>query len=297
LPPAVTRVRDRQSAGIFADLHTEKLKPEALAASAGQGKAWVTQNFKTENSDRRWTFYYLYGLERFMSLMELVEGTVDDNPGWYNAVFAYLQGTQKPNGSWESGFIPTPVDTAFGVLVLLRSMQKTIEKAALGEGILIGGKGLPKDLTNARMVDCQVVTPQMIRDVDDLLDLVNSAEDKEFDPKSLPGGVSLDVDLTKRTSQLERLREMVTNKDYAARLLAVKTLAKARELDNVPALIYALGDPDARIREEARDGLRFISRKFEGFGPGEADADKAKESVARWKAWYVSIRPDAEFLD
>ena len=188
--------------------------------------------------------------------------------------------------------------TAFAVLFLTRSSQKSIKKATLDEGLLVGGMGLPKDLTNARIQDGQVVTPQMVRDVDDLLELLNSAEDKEFDAKALPGGLSLDADLTKRTSQLERLRAMVTNENFDARLAAVKTLARSRELDNVPALIYALSDPDWRVVEAARDGLAFISRKFQGYGPPpQATVEQVQAAQAKWKQWYLAIRPDGQLMD
>jgi hypothetical protein len=65
-------------------------------------------------------------------------------------------------------------------------------------------------------------------------------------------------------------------------------------MDYAPTLIFALTDPDKRVVREARDGLRSISRNFEGFGPPDnfdvAERDKA---VERWKAWYAKVRPDA----
>jgi HEAT repeat protein len=91
---------------------------------------------------------------------------------------------------------------------------------------------------------------------------------------------------------------MVSDGDFHARFAAVKTLARARELENVPALIYALSDPDKRVMLEAREGLRFISRRFYGFGlpdnPSKAQVQTAQDN---WKAWYLSIRPDAELLE
>jgi hypothetical protein len=184
------------------------------------------------------------------------------------------------------------------VLFLTRSSQKSIKKATVDEGVLVGGMGLPKDLTNARIQDGQVITPQMVRDVDDLLELLNSTENKEFDAKSLPGGLSLDADLTKRTSQLERLRALVSNENFEARLAAVKTLARSRELDNVPALIYALSDPDWRVVEAARDGLCFISRNFQGYGPPpQATEQQVQAAREKWKQWYLAIRPDGQLLD
>jgi hypothetical protein len=91
---------------------------------------------------------------------------------------------------------------------------------------------------------------------------------------------------------------VVSGGAYESRLVAVKALARVRELDNVPLLIYALTDPDMRIVREADKGLRFISRKFDGVGlPEEPQPPNVKSAIAAWKAWYASIRPAAEFLD
>jgi hypothetical protein len=71
-------------------------------------------------------------------------------------------------------------------------------------------------------------------------------------------------------------------------------------------LIYALSDPDPATVLEARDGLRRISRKFDGFGPPEYPLDEGKAAVEdweikrrtaieEWKKWYLEVKPDAEF--
>ena len=83
----------------------------------------------------------------------------------------------------------------------------------------------------------------------------------------------------------------------------------------MPLLIYALTDPDWRVVKEARDGLRFFSRKFRGFGLDympriSPQATKAQREQAmtnwhnaqlkaqqEWKAWYLSVRPDGELLE
>ena len=83
-----------------------------------------------------------------------------------------------------------------------------------------------------------------------------------------------------------------------AKTLSVTTLAKTRELDYVTVLIFALTDPDPRVVWKARDGLRFTSRKFTGFGlPDQFSEQERRDVITQWKEWYLSIRPDAEFLD
>ena len=49
---------------------------------------------------------------------------------------------------------------------------------------------------------------------------------------------------------------------------------------------------------EARDGLRFISRKFYGYRlPDKPTEAQAQAAQAKWKEWYLAIRPDAELME
>jgi len=300
LPPALQKIEAEDTKKKrLVYLQATSTNAQQVARTTAAGNAWFDKHMSYDV--KKWTHYYMYAVERHRSFQELVEGKVVSEPAWYNDGVEYLQKTQQEDGSWRTeethGSGPL-VDTAFAMLFLTRSSQKSIRKATLDEGILIGGMGLPRDLTNARIQDGKVITPQMVRDVDDLLELLTSTEDKGFDATALPGGLSLDADLTKRTSQLERLRALVTNENYEARLAAVKTLARSRDLDNVPALIYALSDPDWRIVEAARDGLCFISRKFRGFGPPpQATEEQVQAARAKWKEWYLAIRPDGQLMD
>jgi len=110
--------------------------------------------------------------------------------------------------------------------------------------------------------------------------------------------LSLDDDIEKRTNQLVRLRDLVSNEDASIRQLTVKTLASVRELDNVPALIYAVTDPDQIVARSARDGLRLISRKFQGVGmPDNPTRDQQQAAAEEWKKWYLSIQPDGELIE
>ena len=80
--------------------------------------------------------------------------------------------------------------------------------------------------------------------------------------------------------------------------MAVRALGTARDLDSVPVLLYALTDPDVRVVQEADAALRFISRKFHGVGlPAEPTSDDLRQARQAWRAWYLSIRPNAELLD
>ena len=93
-------------------------------------------------------------------------------------------------------------------------------------------------------------------------------------------------------------------------MLAVKTLGKVRDLENVPVLLFALTDPDVRIVLEADKALRFVSRKFRGVGlPGDLEPPtndvkspagawpQVKAAQKAWKDWFLAIRPDAQLLE
>ncbi|MEX0612750.1 MAG: HEAT repeat domain-containing protein, partial [Pirellulales bacterium] len=91
-----------------------------------------------------------------------------------------------------------------------------------------------------------------------------------------------------------RLQQLVRGGEPEVRLLAVRALGRSGNFDYVPSLLYALTDPDPRIVLEARDGLRFISRKFDGFGPPDDFTEQQRyEAVDAWKKWYQSLRPTA----
>ena len=56
---------------------------------------------------------------------------------------------------------------------------------------------------------------------------------------------------------------------------------------------------------EARDALRFMSRKFEALGPeipeGTYEVDEfekaRRKAIEQWKAWYLSVRPEHVFQE
>jgi hypothetical protein len=66
-------------------------------------------------------------------------------------------------------------------------------------------------------------------------------------------------------------------------------------LDAVPTLLYALSDPDETATREARNALRFISRRLNGFGlPDVPSATEKAEAIEKWRNWYLQVRPEAE---
>jgi HEAT repeat protein len=185
--------------------------------------------------------------------------------------------------------------------MLVRSSRQTIGRVVtdLGRGVLLGGMGLPANTADLREHEGRIIEKPLAGTLDELLALIEKSNLPDLDRLAASAeAVTLDPDVVKRSGQITRLRALVSTDAFEPRLIAVKALARVRELDNVPILIYALTDPDLRIVREADQGLRFISRKFDGVGlPAEPKPADVKAAIAAWKAWYRSIRPNAEFLD
>ena len=270
----------------------------AVRQAMNLGNQWFQQNGGTEPTE--WEHYYMYAFERYRSFRELALGRSEREPAWYNDGFERLRRTQAKDGSWEGSDTPMTC-AAFSVLFLSRSSRRAIAKIVgdLGEGTLLGGMGLPPNTADIRERDGKVVETPLSGTVDELLRIIEDPSNPELARLAAnPDGIKLDSQVTKRSGQINRLRALVSAGEYQSRLVAVRTLGKVREMDNVPLLIYALTDPDVRIVLEADRGLRFISRKFAGVGlPAQPTQQQVRDAQALWKAWFTSIRPDAEFLD
>jgi len=279
--------------------------------SMADGNAWFAKNLTVKAAE--WKYYYLYGLERYMSFRELAEGQAEREPDWYNQAFDFLRRSQQPTGSWTGDSEGEAVGTCFAVLCLSRSTRKSIsvKLKALGDGVLLGGMGLPKNISDLQERNGKVVETPLGGSVEEILAIIEDPNNPELKRLAESGqSIPLDSDVTKRSGQVTRLRSLVSAGSYESRLVAVKTLGKVRDLDNVPVLLFALTDPDVRIVREADKVLRSISRKFRGVGlpddpqpPGndlKAPAGQwpqVKAAEKAWKNWYLSIRPDAELLD
>jgi HEAT repeat protein len=93
-----------------------------------------------------------------------------------------------------------------------------------------------------------------------------------------------------------RLQQLIRGGTPEVRVLATRAIGRTGNLDYVPTLLYALTDPEPRVVIEARNGLRFISRNFDGLGPPDNFTEQQRfEAIDNWKRWYKSIRPTAIF--
>ena len=287
LPDALKRVEEPGSKQA-PTLPSGDVNRQQLNECVERGRLWFDKNYSLDVHE--YQSYYLYSIERFKSFQEYLDGQNDESPAWYNEGVEKLIKTQGENGSWNdtSG---SPCATAFSILFLLRSTQKSIA-ASLGEGTLVGGRGLPSDLSKLKLRGGKLVVESKKTEVDQLLGMLDDSNSGSLDDLlDNPAALNVsDVD----AKDARRLQQVVKSGQAGARLMAVRALARLRDIEYAPTLIFALTDPDKRVVREARDGLRSVSRNFEGFGPSD-NFEEAERSTAveQWKAWYQSVRPDA----
>lgn len=287
--PAALRRADETGKKRKTTLPAGDVDKELLAKCVARGQAWFDKNMSAV-SDTEHKSYYLYSLERYKSFEEYIAGASEEEPDWYQKGYEYLKETQREDGSWTDAD-GQQCATAFAVLFLLRSTQQSI-KASLGEGTLVGGRGLPRDLSQVRLEGGRLVVKSEPTEVDQLLGMLDDSDSDALDAL-LDDPAALRVDNVS-PKDARRLQQVVRSGGPQARVLAVRALGKMRNLDYVPTLLYAMTDPDSRVVREARDALRLVSRRFEGFGLSDnfepAQRDRALD---KWKTWYRSVRPNA----
>ena len=240
----------------------------------------------------RYGIYRLYTMERYQSFREFRDGIEDEEPDWYQKGYEYLLKNQEENkpGVWSEG-CGDDADTAFAVLFLLRSTQKSL-RARIGQGVMLSGRGLPRNVSNAKIVGGKVVAEIDDVEIGGLLSLIEGDDaDRLDDLADNPTAIKVDT-LTR--DDLARLEQVLRNGSPSARAIAANALGKVSSLDHVPALLFAMTDPDRRVALAARDALRFTSRRPDGFGLKDDYSDSERYAVhQRWKRWYLSIRPNA----
>jgi hypothetical protein len=286
--PAALRPAGGQPDGAARHIRPQRTDIGKLGASIGGGHRWMEKNYEINFSIK--VYYYLYGLERYKSFQETIEGTMDESPSWYNDGYKFLAGDQKEDGSWQ-GYCGAECDTAFATLFLLRSTKKSLRRG-LGEGSLLSGRGLPTNLTRAKMRNGQLIVEQVHTKVDELLSMIDEKDEAVLDELARDPSQLVVEQVDERSAR--RLQQLVRGGEPEVRLLAVRALGRSGNLDYVPSLLYALTDPDPRVVLEARNGLRFISRSFQGYGPPDEFTEQQRyDALDKWKNWYKSIRPAA----
>ncbi len=289
--PSVLKRADAESNRSMRSLKGTGVDRERLLATIKRGQDWYDKEFTPRVFRKaKYPCYLLYSLERYKSFEELLSGNSPEEPDWYQKGYEFLKQRQLPTGGWNSAS-RKPCATSFAVLFLLRSTQKSI-KANLGQGTLIGGRGLSANLGRMKMRRGRLVTEETPTDIDKFLGMLDG-EGSEGLEALLNDPTALQVNNV-GPEQARRLQQLVKSGDPTGRILAVRALSKMRDLDYAPTLLYAMTDPDHRVVREARDGLRFVSRRFQGFGLSDNFNDSQRyNALDKWKTWYRRIRPNA----
>lgn len=298
LPPVFVPVEEREERSDKRPIPGVNL--ELWMRAVRDGQQWLSGKSLDTGM---YQFYHLYSIERMYSFKDKLDSAPSGAPRWYDEGVELLRRLQSEDGSWGTGRggiqSSGPVAaTAFGVLFLVRGTQLSVEGQEEREGILRGGRGLPTDSAEARVRGGRIVVPPITGEVEDLISMLEDEAGEKIERMlENPGTLSLRSVSGSGGEHSARLARIVRGgQSYKARIVAVRALSRQGNLDNVPVLIHALTDPDPRVVRAARDGLRLISRKFNGFGlSDEPSADELQSVIRNWKAWYKSVRPDAVF--
>ncbi|QEF97487.1 hypothetical protein Mal15_15270 [Stieleria maiorica] len=279
---------------------TVKIPPQRLLGPCEYMERWRQQNPETFGGNLYWYFYTAYTTERYESFLEIAKGLkADKSPAWYNNIVSELIKMQSAeSGGWETRAHTSPaLSTSFAILFLIRSTQKALGTGA--SATTIGGYQFGDDVSNAKLVGGKAVTKSPAQSVNQMLELLESDGADDLDGKALADRAVLPTDPVERSAQLDRLERLVRgSRSWQARRVSARLLGTSDDLRVVPALIYALSDPDHAVRAYARDGLRFISRKFEGFGmPDEPTNAEIRQAQRKWREWYLTMKPGYVFLD
>jgi hypothetical protein len=268
--------------------------PSRTEPAIKRGLAWLGANFTTASGPviGPSMYYALYGIERIGALADRETlGRID----WFEQGRRFILANHGPDGAWDSTYGPDP-NTVWAILFLTRSTAKTlqrIEVKRLGAGTLLGGRGLPKDLSSLTVAGGRVVSRPMNGAVEGMLAVLE-------DPRAASADSAL-AGLVARYQAggpgvlkpfKDRFRTLLADRDPGLRQVAAWALARTGDLDVVPDLINALLDDDAAVMHTARQGLQLLSRKLEGLGPpaGARPTERA-EAAERWRAWYQRTRP------
>ncbi len=302
LPAAVIDVTDQADAATS----TDKIKPlvsmdvGGVRGTMNRGNSWFSRNFQVETN--RYNLYYLYGFERYISMRQYLDGDVGPAGGldtWYDQGVEFLKRIQQDDGRFRSseGDIDDVVNTAFGILFLTQSMSITLESGAAGQ--LRGFQNFRNNVILQESPGGGIRVGSVEKSLSDFLDIMETSETDEL---SLFTDSLLKLDLqgenVSRGQQLSQLRTLVKHENWKARLIAVRFLGRQRSLDNVPALIFALTDPDPLVVHEANRGMMFVSRRTSGPKLSDEPTQGEKvQAVRKWTQWYRRISPEGVLLE
>lgn len=263
-------------------------------------EGWQKANNNKSRTTGQFYYYSCYTEERYQSFSDIAQGQpIADNTPWYNRIVDELRQNQGADGSWRrTNGIGAPANTCFAVLALIRSTKKALNQAYGSD--TQGGYGFAADVSNSKLdAEGNATKPDAAQSLDNMLELLEASGADKLDGKALAENMKLSRDPKKRANEIDQMQRVLKgSQSWQARRVAARVLGTADNFDVAPTLIYALSDPDTEVPRLARDSLRFISRKFEGYGMPDAPDDAQKrDAIFAWQDWYKTVRPDYEFTD
>ncbi len=298
LPAALKRVEKPEEENKVNNLKTaqESIPRVVLTRVMADGNRNFKNKYRIDPTER--PYYYIYTLERSMSLQDHIAGRNVKEPAWYNAGVRHLQGIQLESGAWGENLDAQIVSTSFAVLFLTRSMNKTLKnvKSWQGDGLLSGGRGLPGNTSSVQIREGKIVGTPVQADAGEMLSILEDSSHPDFESLvASDSSITLSGDASTRAAQRERLYQLSLSGPPETRILAIKAISHNRDMSGVPKLIKALNDRELRVAIAARDGLRFLSRRFDGFGlPDNPTRAQQRLATAQWQRWYSALSPNAD---
>ena len=271
-----------------------ELPPKRLNQGIAAGINWLGLNFTTSNAALigHSAYYALYGIERMGALAD--QATLGRRD-WFAEGRKFLAATQSPGGNFSAQYGEGP-NTAWAVLFLTKATSKTIRKIQLrrlGAGTLIGGRGLPSDLSQVSVAGGKIIARPMDGAVEEMLGTLEDprVEDASAALAGLIGRYRTEGTKALRPFQ-DRFRKLLTDQDQGIRRVAAWALARTGDTAMALPLIDALRDPDKGVVAQAREGLELLSRKILGYGPPDgATPEQRDAAILRWRDWYESSIP------
>ena len=283
------------------------VKLTSVSNGAARGLRWLANNYRVNLSQgqtailgQQWNTYYLYGMERLAALSGLVEIAGRD---WYQDGCDFLLLTQQPDGGWNMDQAGDAADTCFGLMFMVKATEKTLKKTPrpprkqkLGGGVLVGARGLPDDLTKLQVGQVGQKPRKIKGAVDELL-----GELEKLDPTQIEAVQEAIVDAIVSedpealVGQQERLQQLSRDRRVEVRRTAVWALGRTNNLASIPYLLERLEDVDLSVIIEARNALRFMTRKANFLELSETPTPEELAAVSREaRKWYLSVRPYSE---
>jgi hypothetical protein len=290
-----------------------KTSRSKIDSAARRGLEWIDRNW-VGTSPTYFTYYYYYALERACSLAGAEQIGEHD---WYDEISDGLLKQQSSDGSWsENGPAGSVPNTAFVLLFLSRATAKIMKhrpnEKMFGGGLMIGGRGLPTNLSAVQTGADGIQVRKLEAPVDQLLsELENPKSTKvEAAQQAIVERVELG-DRETLIGQKDRLIRLARDPRVEVRRTAVWGLGRCATIHEARVLVKALDDPDFSVVVEANNALCWFSRRPNGFGrPAdplaelpENASDRQKDDAAKtwrtrvradWRAWFENVRPYSE---